>query len=104
MADGEELLASREDELHRPSGGARERGDVTFEVEVALRAEPAAEERHDHAHVRLGDAERLGDAGAGGVRHLGRRPDGDLVALPLRDDRARLDRHALHGVGDVPAL
>ena len=56
------------------------------------------------AHVRLGDLERVGDAAARRVRHLGRRPDGHLVALPLRDDRARLDRDALHRVGHVAAL
>ena len=89
--------------LHRPPCGARERGDVALEVEVALRAEAAAEERDDHANVRLGDPERVGDAGARGVRHLRRRPDGHAVALPLRDDRARLDRDALHRVGDVAA-
>ena len=31
---------------------ARERGDVPLEVEVALGAEAAAEQRHDDAHVR----------------------------------------------------
>ena len=41
------------------------------------------------------------DAGARGVRDLRRRPDRHPVALPLRDDRARLDGYALHGVGDV---
>ncbi len=76
---------------------------MALEVEVALRAEAAAEERHDHADVRLGDPERVRDAGPRGVRDLRRRPDGHAVALPLRDDRARLDRHALHGVGDVAA-
>ena len=59
VADREELLAAREDELHGTPGRACERCDVTFEVEVALRAEAAAEERDDHANVRLRDAERV---------------------------------------------
>ena len=42
--------------------------------------------------------------GAGRVRHLGRRPNRHLVAQPLRNHRAWLYRHALHGVGHVPAL
>ena len=61
--------------LTGPPCGAGERGDVPLEVEVALGAEAAAEERHDHAHVRLGQRERLGDARPGRVRHLRRRPD-----------------------------
>ena len=103
MADGEELLVPGEDELHRPPRGARERGDVRLEVEVALRSEAAAEERHDDADVGLRNPERVRDPGARDVRHLGRRPDGHPIALPLRHDRARLDRHALRRVGDVAA-
>ena len=76
---------------------------MRLEVEVALRAEAAAEERHDDADVGLGNAERVRDPGAGDVGHLRRRPDRDPVALPLRDDRARLDRDALRRVGDVAA-
>ena len=103
VADGEELLVAREDELDGSSRGARERRDVALEVEVALRTEAPAEERHDHADVRLGNVERVGDARACGVGNLRRRPDRDPVALPLGDDRARLDRDALHGVGDDSA-
>ena len=104
VADGEELLAPREDELDGAARRARERGHVALEVEVALGAEAAAEQRDDDADVRLGDLERVGDAAAGGVRHLGRRPHRHLVALPLRDDRARLDRDAVDGIGHVAAL
>ena len=87
-----------------PPRRARQRGDVPLEVEVALGPEAAAEQRHDDPDVRLRDLQHVGDAVARGVRHLRRRPDGDPVALPLRDDGARLDRHALHGVGHVAAL
>ena len=77
VADREELLVAREDELHRPLGRARERRDVALEVEVALRAEAAAEQRHDHADVRLRDPERVRDPGARGVGDLRGRPDRD---------------------------
>ena len=42
-----------------PPRRARERRDVALEVEVALGAEAAAEQRHDDAHVRLGDLEHV---------------------------------------------
>ena len=104
VADDGELLPAREDELHRPAGGSSERGDVALEVEVALRAEPAAEQRDDDADVRLGNLERVRDAGPRGIGNLGRRPDGHLAALPLGDDRPRLDGNALRAVADVAAL
>jgi hypothetical protein len=47
----DELLLPREDQLHRAARRSRERRDVTLEMEVALGAEPAAEERDDHAYV-----------------------------------------------------
>ena len=75
-----------------------------LEMQIALGAEAAAEQRHDDAHVGLGHLQRGGDAGARRVRHLRRGPDRDLVALPLRDHRPRLDRHALGRVGHVAAL
>ncbi len=73
-------------------------------VEVALGAEAAAEERNDDAHVGLRDLEDVRDAGPGSVGNLRRAPDGDAVALPLGQERARLDRRPLRGVGDVAAL
>ena len=104
VADGEELLATREDELDGPLRRAGERGDVALEVEVALRAEASTEQRHDDPNVRFGDLQGVRDAAARRVRDLGRRPDGDLVTLPLRDDRARLDRDSLDGIGHVASL
>ena len=102
-ADGDELLAPREDELHRATGRAGECRDVALEVEVALGAEAAAEQGDDDADVGLRDLQHMGDARPRCVRNLCGRPDRDTVALPLGDDRARLDRHSLHGVGDEPA-
>ena len=104
VPDGDELLAAGEDELDGAARCTGERCHVALEVEVALGAEAAAEEGHDHAHVRLRDLQRLGDAAAGRVGHLRRRPHRHLVALPLRHDRARLDRDAVHRVGHVAAL
>ena len=104
MPDREELLVAREDELHRPPGGARERRDVRLEVKVAFRAEAAAEQRDDDADVRLRDTERVCDPAARDVGHLRRRPDRHPVSLPLGHDRPRLDRDALHRIGDVPSL
>ena len=104
VVGGDELLLAREDELHRPPRGARERGDVALVVEVALGAEAAAEQRHDDADVGLRQLQDVRDARPGRVRHLRRAPDRHLVALPLRQERARLDRRALRGVGDVPPL
>ena len=49
----DELLLATEDELHRASCGARERGHVALVVEVALGAEAAAEQGDDDPHVRL---------------------------------------------------
>src|SRR3954451_2205099 len=48
----DELLFAREHELDRTAGGTRKRGDVTLEMEVAFRSEPAAEQRNDHTDVR----------------------------------------------------
>ena len=79
----DELLLAREHELDGPPRGAGERRDVPFVVEIALRAEAAAEERNDDAHVRLRNLEDVSDAGPSGVGDLRQAPDGDAVALPL---------------------
>ncbi len=100
----DELLLAREDELHGPAGRARECGHVALEVEVALGAEAAAEQRDDDAHVRLGELEDARDAGPRGVGNLSRAPDGHPVAVPFGEDRPRLDRRALRRLGHVAAL
>ena len=104
MVDRDELLAAGEDELDRPACGTSQGRDMALEVEVALGAEAAAEQRDDDAHVRLGDLKRVRDTATGRVRHLSGRPDRHLVAVPLGDDRPRLDGSALRAVGDVTAL
>ena len=99
----QELLAPREDDLDRPAGRPRQGRDLRLEAELALRAEAAAEVRHDDPDPVLRQAERLGDARPHRERHLRRRPDRDVVALPLGEDRPRLDRHGVRAVGDVAA-
>ena len=84
-------------------GGPGEGRDLRLEAELALRAEAAAEVRHDDPDPVLGQAERLGDTGPDRERDLRRRPDRDVVALPLGEDRPRLDRDRVRAVGDVAA-
>ena len=104
MTDGDELLATGEDELDRAARRPGERGHVSLEVEVAFRAEAAAEEWHHDPDVRLGNLQRVSDSRTGRVRHLRRRPHRHLAALPLRDHGARLDRHSLGAISDEPVL
>ena len=84
-------------------GGARQRGDLRLEPKLALRAEPAAEVGHDDADLVLGMPSVSATPRPDHERHLRRRPDRDVVALPLGDDRPRLDRDGVRAVGDVAA-
>ena len=49
--------------------------------------------RHDHADLRFGDAEGRGQLRAHAERALRPGPHGEPVAVPLRERRARLERH-----------
>ena len=89
---------------HRPPGLARERDRQRLHLRVRLRAEAAAEVRHDDPHVRHRHAEEVGELGADEEGVLARRPDGDLVALDLRDDCVRLHRVLVDGGEGVLAL
>ena len=100
---GDELLPPAEHQAHRPFGGTGEGGDMGLEVEAALAAEASTEVGHDDAHPVGLHAEGLANTGAGVERHLGARPDGDLVALPLGDDRSWLDGRRVATVGHVAA-
>ena len=104
MVGRDELLVAGEDELDGAPRRPCECGHVPLEVEVALRSEAAAQERDDHAHLRRRDLEDVGDPVAGDEGNLRRRPDGDPLALPLRDHGARLDRHPLAAVREVAPL
>ena len=101
MVGCDELLASREDELGRALSLAGDSGDVCLEVELALATKATAKVGDDHAHGVLGHLERMGDTSAGVKRHLRRGPDRDLIAMPLGNDRARLDRGGVLHVGHV---
>jgi hypothetical protein len=72
MVGHRELLAAREDELDRAAGCPREGGDVCLEVGLALAAEAAAEEGHDHADPRLRQLQRVGHGAPCREGHLGR--------------------------------
>ena len=103
MVGCDELLAAREDELGRALSLAGDSGDVCFEMKLALATKATAEMGDDHAHGVLGHLERVGDTSAGVKRHLRRRPDRDLITMPLSDNRARLDRGGVLHVGHVAA-
>ena len=101
MVGSDELLAAREHELRRALGLAGNRRHVGLKVELALATEAATEVGDDDTHLVLGHAEGVRNAGAGVERHLGGRPDRDLIAMPLGDDGARLDRRGVLHVSDV---
>ena len=102
MVGQQELFAPREDHLDGPAGGARQCGDLRLEAKLTLRAEATAEVGHDDPDLVQRHAECLGDAGPDPERDLRRRPDRQVVALPVGDDRPRLDRDGVRAVSDVP--
>src|SRR5207248_11052933 len=63
-------------------------------IEVELRAEPAADPRHEHADPVLGQAEDPGEEVPRDVRALGRRPQGQLAEalVPFGERAAALER------------
>ena len=97
-----EMLAPVLDPFHRPAGEARGEWDQKiFGVELAARAEAAADVVFHHANRGLGQAHLLGERAAviegnfGGSVH--REPP--LRGIPFREQTARLHRHgamALH--------
>ena len=96
---GQEVFAPRLDPLHRASQPPRDhRDEHLFGVGVALDAEAAADVGCQHAHARLTEPEGSGDGAAHGVGDLGRGPQGEeaIRRRGMRDDAARLDRHAGH--------
>ncbi len=91
--DVEDLLA-RQRELDRPPGelGELARGDLVGE-RIELAAEAAADRRRDHADVRRGHVEDLGEQAVHVVRRLGRGPERELaVRAPLGQRRVLLHR------------
>ena len=96
MGGGEEVLPAVLDPFHRPVElHRRPRQHHLFRIEHHdLRAEAAADERRDHAHLPLAQAQHAGKAVANEDRRLGGVPHGELVgpAVPAGDDPARLHR------------
>ena len=82
---------------HRPPRLARERDGDRLHLRVRLRAEAAAEVGDDDADVGDRHLEQRGDLGAHEERVLAGRPERDLVALDLGDDRVRLHRVLVDG-------
>ena len=96
LGDGEELLLHRERDLHRPAREEREHRDERLELDVELRAEPAAEERRAHADAVLRPAEEPRDLDAHERRALRRGVDGERVLPRLGHRHERLERRVHH--------
>ena len=94
---GDEALQAVGDVLHRTAQELRERRRRHLVgIDVHLDAEGAADVLAHHPHLRLGEAEVLGDDVLHHVRRLGALVDGQagLAGVPVGDHGARLERHA----------
>ena len=96
LGDGEELLLHAERDLHRPLHEQREHRDQRFQLDVELRAESAAQERHAHAHAVLGPAQEPRDLDPHERRALRRGVDGERVLGALGHRHQRLERRMHH--------
>ncbi len=92
-----ELLVAAPAHLDRAARGAGQPGRLDRDLATVLAAEPAAGVRHDHPHVRLGDAKRRGELAAHAEGHLRATPHGQPTRLPLRKRNPGLEGN----VGDV---
>ena len=100
VVGGHQRLAAGLGELHRATEPASHReGDHLLRGLLQLPAEAATHVGGDHADLRLRDPGGGGDGEAQDVRHLGGRPDGDLLPGGVHDDGA-----GLHERGDQPLL
>src|SRR5215813_5698127 len=94
MADGAVHLLPAENELDVPSGQTRRHDAEDLRSrDQALTAEASAEERAADMDVCGRDAKQPGDARLRQSKALARRVDGELVAVPARNDCVRL-----HGI------
>ncbi len=96
LGDGEQVLAARLDESHRPAERpGQERNQDVLGVDDGLGAEAAADVLRDDADGVLGQLQITREQPAKNLRCLRRRPHGDLaeVGVPARHDPARLHRH-----------
>ena len=89
--DADEIFLARQLELHRRARLFRERGGDEIRVLILiLVAEVAAHVAADDADVFRREAEVARDVAAAVGDAAGRRVDGELLALPVRDRAARL--------------
>ena len=98
---GEKLLLSGKHQLHGPSGGSGEGGNVGLVVEAALTTETTTEVGHDNAYPVGGKLQGLAHTGPGVEGNLSGAPDCDLFTLPLGHHRPGFDRCGVAGVGHV---
>src|SRR6185369_9226632 len=104
LGDGEELLLHRERDFYRLFGYQRQNTDQRLELDVELRAEAAAEERHAHADPVLGPAEQPRDLHAHERRALGRRMDRERALGRFGRRDQRLERRVHHLLGAEAVL
>ena len=99
------LLAARERAADGPSGALGDlRGDERVLAGMVLRAEAAAHEVADDAHLVLRDAELLGGLRAHAPDELRRGVEVEDVAFPLADRLVRLHRVVQDGLRPVLGL
>ena len=97
-----QVLAAVLDPLHRPPDMARgERNEEVLRVELAARAEAAADVVLHHVDGVLGKADLLCQDAPVEERHLGRARDGEPAVgrVPLRQHAARLHGEAVMALG-----
>ena len=84
-------LTTGQRDLHRPPDDLRrDRREDRLGTDAGLPAKPAADIRRQHAHLVRIDLQRLGDSLARAADHLVAGAHGELVALPPRGGRMRL--------------
>ena len=96
------LLFTRPHHLDRTPGRARQPRRLDCCLAGMLAAVGRAGVRHDHANPLFWNPKRLGEFAAHAERSLSAGPDRQIVALPLRQRGARLERYVRdvgHGVG-----
>jgi len=98
-----ELLLARPSQRDGAPGGAGQARRLDGRLPSMLAAETAAEIRHHHADLLIGQAEGAGELAVVAERILRPRPHGQRPVAPLRHRRAGLQRGVLH-VGHVVGL
>jgi len=100
VVPGEQRLRAGLGVLHRLAQASPDQhGDDLLRGHLQLAAEATADVRCDHPDLVLGDAQRHGHHGAHDVRHLGGRPQRELLAGGVTHHRA-----GLHEGGNQPLL